>query len=71
MTYDIPVDEDEGGVQMQLLGRRIARACVHFFQARLLLLLFITDNYLPSIDLIDWTDEHNSCFVGSGGLVSS
>lgn len=32
MTYDIPVDEEEGYIQMQLLGRRIARASVHFFQ---------------------------------------
>ena len=51
MTYDIPVDEDEGSVQMEMLGRKIARACVHFFQVGLL--FCITDNYLPPIDLVD------------------
>lgn len=48
MTYDIPVDEDEGGVQMQLLGRKIARACVHFFQVGLL--LCIMEKYLLQLD---------------------
>lgn len=36
MTYEIPVDGYEGRVQLTTLGRRIARACVHFLQANMI-----------------------------------
>ncbi|KAH9927137.1 uncharacterized protein BXZ73DRAFT_49150 [Epithele typhae] len=35
MTYELPADCYDGRVELQTLARRIARACVHFLQARL------------------------------------
>ncbi|EPT02821.1 hypothetical protein FOMPIDRAFT_1029130 [Fomitopsis schrenkii] len=32
MTYELPVDNYDGRVELQTLARRIARACVHFIQ---------------------------------------
>lgn len=35
MTYELPVDNYDGRVELQTLARRIARACVHFIQVSL------------------------------------
>ena len=73
MTYEIPVDGYEGRVQLQTLGRRIARACVHFLQVcaclfrvagPLLTRLFL---FLFHFHL---TGEHDPHLVGQGVLVS-
>lgn len=32
MTYELPVDDYDGRVELQTLARRVARACVHFIQ---------------------------------------
>ncbi|KAH9938484.1 uncharacterized protein B0H18DRAFT_1081130 [Fomitopsis serialis] len=32
MTYELPVDNYDGRVELQTLARRVARACVHFIQ---------------------------------------
>ncbi|KAH9843974.1 uncharacterized protein C8Q71DRAFT_793601 [Rhodofomes roseus] len=35
MTYELPVDNYDGRVELATLARRVARACVHFIQVRL------------------------------------
>ncbi|KAI0921435.1 hypothetical protein AcW1_004587 [Taiwanofungus camphoratus] len=36
MTYELPVDDYDGRVELQTLARRVARACVHFIQANMI-----------------------------------
>ncbi|GBE79382.1 hypothetical protein SCP_0205800 [Sparassis crispa] len=36
MTYELPVDDYDGYVELQTLARRIARACVHYLQANMI-----------------------------------
>ncbi|TFY69456.1 hypothetical protein EVJ58_g396 [Rhodofomes roseus] len=36
MTYELPVDNYDGRVELATLARRVARACVHFIQANMI-----------------------------------
>lgn len=36
MTYELPVDDYDGYVELQTLARRIARACVHYLQSNMI-----------------------------------
>ncbi|KAF7331735.1 hypothetical protein MKEN_00053300 [Mycena kentingensis (nom. inval.)] len=57
LTYEVPVDTYDGRVDMQVLCRRVARACVHYLQANMVnaRLSHVILNHLDETSYGVWT----------------